>query len=135
MTVTFAQAFPSGIAAMLGTLIEQNLARDPSRRRLLRPAVVSISAPDAGVSVSLLIDRSGVRVADGDHSRAHLRVAADSATLLSLTAAPLRFGLPDPFHAEGRAVLVDLLRRRIRVGGLFRHPIRLARLNALLSVR
>jgi len=135
VTVTYADASPSGIALMLGTLIEQNLARDPSRGRLLRPSVVSISASDADVAVTLLIDRRGVRVREGDDPRAHLRLAADSATLLSLTAAPLRFGLPDPFRPEGRTVLGDLLRKRIRVGGLLLHPIRLARLSALLSVR
>ena len=135
MTVTYAEASPSGIAVMLGTLIEQNLDRDPSRRRLLRPSVVSISAPDAGVAVSLLIDGGGVRIVDGVDPRAHLRVAADSEKLLALTAAPLRFGLPDLFRPQGRAVLGDLLKRRIRVAGLVRHPVRLARLNALLSVR
>jgi hypothetical protein len=135
VTVTYADTSPSGIAVMLGTLIEQNLARDPSRRRLLRPSVVSISASDADVAVTLLIDRRGVRVREGDDPRAHLRLAADSAMLLALTAAPLRFGLPDPFRPEGRAVLGDLLRKRIRVGGMLLHPIRLARLSALLSVR
>jgi hypothetical protein len=135
VTVTYADTSPSGIAVMLGTLIKQNLARDPSRRRLLRPSVVSISASDADVAVTLLIDRRGVRVREGDDPRAHLRLAADSAMLLALTAAPLRFGLPDPFRPEGRAVLGDLLRKRIRVRGMLLHPIRLARLSALLSVR
>ena len=48
MIVTFVDAEPSGLAEMLGGLIEQNLAADPSRRRLLHPSVVTIDADDAG---------------------------------------------------------------------------------------
>jgi hypothetical protein len=64
----------------------------------------------------------------------HVRVRADAERLLAITNAPLRFGLPDPTSAEGRAVLLDLVARRVRVGGLLRHPVRLARSMSLLSV-
>ncbi len=60
--------------------------------------------------------------------------SADSGRLLDLTTAPLRFGLPDVMTSEGRAVVRDLLVRRLRIGGLLRHPLRLARLTQLLSV-
>jgi hypothetical protein len=36
--------------------------------------------------------------------------------------------------SEGRAVVRDLLVRRLRIRGLLRHPLRLARLTKLLSV-
>lgn len=134
MSVAVVGPEPSGLASMVAELIEQNLARDPGRRRLLRPSVAVLDAPDAEVTVFLRIDPDGVRVGDGDVPDAHLRIQADSGRLLDLTTAPLRLGLPDLLAPEGRAIVRDLLARRLRIRGLLRHPLRLARLTQLLSV-
>ena len=134
MTVAVVGPEPSGLAIMVADLIGQNLARDPARRALLRPLVAVLDAPDADVTVFLRIGRDDVRVGDGDVPDAHVRIQTTSERLLDLTIAPLRFGLPDPFRPEGRDIVADLLRRRIRIRGLLRHPLRLARLTKLLSV-
>jgi hypothetical protein len=134
VTVTVVGGEPSGLASMVADLIEQNLARDPTRTGLLRRSVAVLDALDAEVTVFLRIERDGVRVGDGDVPDAHLRIRSDSARLLDLTTAPLRAGLPDPLRPEGRAIVGDLVRRRIRIRGLFRHPLRLVRLTKLLSV-
>jgi hypothetical protein len=134
VSVTVVGPEPSGLASMVGELIDQNLARDPERRRLLRRSVVVLDAPDAEVTVFLRIDPDGVRVGDGDVPDAHLRIRADSERLLHLTTAPLRFGLPDLLAPEGRAIVRDLLPGRLRIRGLLGHPLRLARLTKLLSV-
>jgi hypothetical protein len=130
-----ADPMPSGLAEMLGGLIAQNLERDPGRERLLHPALVGIEAPDAGVAVTLRIDPGRVLIDGGIDAGVQLRVSADSDRLLGLIAAPLRLGLPDVFTAEGREVLVDVLARRVRIGGMISHLRRLARLTMLLSVR
>lgn len=134
MTVAVVGPEPSGLASMVAELIEQNLARDPERRRLLGRSVVVLDAPDADVTVFLRIAPEGVRIGDGDVPDAHLRIRADSGRLLDLTTAPLRFGLPDMLSPEGRSIVGDLLARRLRIRGLLRHPLRLARLTKLLSV-
>ncbi|MCD6020806.1 MAG: hypothetical protein K0R20_516 [Actinomycetia bacterium] len=134
MTITVIGGEPSGLASMVADLIEQNLARDPPRRALLRRSVAVLDVPDADVTVFLRIERDGIRVGDGDVPDAHLRIRSDSGRLLDLTTAPLRGGLPDPLRPEGRAIVGDLLLRRIRIGGLLRHPVRLVRLTKLLSV-
>jgi hypothetical protein len=134
VTVSLIGSEPSGLAAMLAELIEQNLARSPGRRRLLRPTVAVLDARDAEVVVHLRIDESEVRVGDGDVPDAQLRVATTSERLLELTTVPLRLGLPDALDPAGRAVLWALVTRRLRIRGLLRHPIRLARLTSLLSV-
>jgi hypothetical protein len=134
VNVTVVSPEPSGLASMVADLIEQNLARDPARRALLLPTVAVLDAPDADVTVFLRIRRDGVRVGDGDVPDAHVRIRLDSGRLLDLTTAPLRFGLPDALSPEGRAIVRDLLLRRIRIRGLLRHPLRLARLTKLLSV-
>ena len=133
IAVTYADAEPNGLASMLGRLIEQNLARDPRRRGLLRPATVALTATDAEVAVTLRVKRDRVEVANGVDARAHLVVATDSHRLLDLAAVPLQLGLPDPLTHRGRGVMGALLRRRLRVRGLLRHPLRLTRLNRLLS--
>lgn len=133
MSVTFGDAEPNGLASMLGTLIEQNLARDPARHRLLRPAVVTLTASDAGVGATLRIGRGEVEVANGTDPHAQLAVSTDAHRLLELAAVPLRLALPDVLTARGREVVASLLRGRLRVRGLLRHPLLMTRLNRLLS--
>jgi hypothetical protein len=134
VSVTVVGPEPSGLASMVAELIEQNLGRDPGRHRFLRRSVVVLDAPDAEVTVFLRIDPEGVRVGDGDVPDAHIRIEADSGRLLDLTIAPLRFGLPDLLAPEGRTIVRDLLAGRLRIRGMLRHPLRLARLTQLLSV-
>lgn len=124
----------SGLAVMVGTLIEQNLKRDPSRLRLLRHSVACLSASDAEVSITIRTSPGRVQISDGRAGDAHVTITSDSGRLLDLTAAPLRFGLPDAFDPLGRVVLGNVLRRRVRIRGMVRHPRRVARLASLLSV-
>ena len=82
MTVEVVGPEPSGLASMVAELIEQNLARAPERRALLRPSVAVLDAPDADVTVFLRIAPGEVRIGDGDVPDAHLRIRADSGRLL-----------------------------------------------------
>jgi hypothetical protein len=133
--VRFIDHEPNGLAAMLGGLIQANLAAHPGRaRHLTGPAVFSISAPDAEVGVSIRLSAGRVSIRNGVVGRAHVRIEADSEVLVGLSAVPLRFGLPDVTTKEGRAVIMDVIRRRLRIRGLLVHPGKLARLNRLLSV-
>jgi hypothetical protein len=132
--VTFVDAEPSGLAEMLGGLIEQNLAADPARRRLLHPSVVTIDADDAGVVITLRIDRDGVVVAEGSDPSAQVKIHADSGRLLSVVATPLRGGLPDPLSHAGRSLIAGIARGRVRIDGLVRHPVQVIRLTKLLNV-
>jgi hypothetical protein len=134
VSVVFENDEPSGLAIMVGGLIDQNLGRDPTRRRLLRPSSVTITVPDAGVAITVRTSPNGVEVRDGADPAAHVAITADSERLLGLTSAPLRLGLPDPLDPRGRAVLRDVMAGRVRIRGMLTHPRRLARLSSLLSV-
>ena len=123
----------SGLAVMVGTLIEQNLERDPSRLRLLRPSLACLSATDADVSITIRTSPGRVEISDGLVDDAQVTITSDSARLMDLTAAPLRFGLPDAFDPRGRAILRNVIRRHVRIRGMVRHPRLLARLASLLS--
>ena len=125
---------PAGITALIDGLVRQNLSRDPTRR--LRPRdVVTIEAADAGVAVSLRSSEGKVLVTDGRDPGARVVVSASSTKLLELAGAPLRFGLPDAFSRDGRALIGDLVTRRIRVQGLISHLGTVRRLTVLLSAR
>jgi hypothetical protein len=134
VTVVYGTDEPSGLASMVGGLIDQNLEREPTRLRLLRSSTATITVPDAGVAITVRVGPGEVEVRDGADPDAQVAITADSDRLLALTSAPLRFGLPDVLDPRGRAVLGDLLSRRVRIRGLLTHPRRLARLSSLLSV-
>jgi hypothetical protein len=135
VTVSFADAEPNGLADLVGRLIGSNLEREPGRRRLLRPAVVELSASDADVRATIRLSPAGVTVSNGAAgSRPHLLITADAYDLIELAAAPLRLGLPDVFDARGRAVVREIAGRHVRVSGMLRHPIRLTRFTRLLNV-
>ena len=126
---------PEGLAAMLGGIIEGNLEAHPERTALLSPvSVVAIRVPDAGTDVSLRLSPERVQVRNGTVGRADIVIQADSEMLMGLSSVPLRFGLPDLGTAEGRHVIGQLVRRKLRIKGMLRHPGKLARLNKLLSV-
>ena len=126
---------PAGLSAMLGGILEGNLKDHPERARLLSPPMVaSIRVPDVETVVSLRFTPERIQVRSGPVSRADVVVQADSELLMSLSTVPLRFGLPDLGTEDGRYVIGQLLRRKLRIKGVFRHPGKLARLNKLLSV-
>lgn len=133
-TVEYADEEPNGLASIIGGLIEGNLKAHPDREALLKPAVIGITAPDVAVSITLQIAPGRVGIANGLQGKPHLLVQANSETLIELSSVPLRFGLPDNFTHDGRAVTGSLLKGRIKVKGMTRHLSRLARLNKLLSV-
>ncbi len=135
VTVTYTDPDPNGLSSMIGGLIEANLRANPDRAELLAPSTVELTANDAEVSASIHISPVGVTVANQPgSSRVDLGVRAASSDLIALSAMPLLFGLPDPLRREGRAIIGKVLRGRIRVSGLVRHPVKLTRLTRLLSV-
>lgn len=133
MSVTYADDEPNGLAELLGELIAQNLARDPARRRYLRPGIVVVESTDHEVAVTLRFTDGAVEIANGAGEGAHVHVRAQGRALLGLAGAPLRFGLPDALVSEGRAVLGDILRGHVEVRGLVSRLPAVRRLTMLLS--
>ena len=134
MIVSFADPEPNGLATLLGTLIEQNLARDPARARLLRRRCdFVIAATDADVSATIHVAPGAVVVTNGELPNAPIVVRAPGRDLFELAATPVRFGLPDPATKGGRAVIGALAARRIRVRGMVLRLPAVRRLTMLLS--
>jgi hypothetical protein len=126
---------PNGLAAMIGGLIEANLAAHPEREKLLRPrAAVGIVAADAGVALTLRLAPGRVSVGNGLSGKPQVVIRGASETLTGLSTVPLRFGFPDAMTPEGRAATRKLFRGELDVKGLWAHPGIVSRLNRLLSV-
>ena len=132
--VEYLDGEPNGLAAMIGGIIEGNLAAHPEREALLKPAHVGIVAVDAGVALTLRLAPGRVTVANDLSGRPQVVIRADSETLTELTSVPLRFGFPDAMTSAGRAATQKLLKRRLKVHGMAMHPGIVSRLNRLLSV-
>jgi hypothetical protein len=135
VTVSFADAEPNGLATVLGTLIEQNLERDPARARLLRPGVYAIAATDAEVAATIRVGAFGVTVANGVDPSAPVVVRGPGRDLFELAATPVRWGFPDAATRDGRAVIGAIGSRRIRVRGMVLRLPAVRRLTMLLSAR
>jgi hypothetical protein len=133
--VEYTDAEPNGLAAMIGGLIEANVAADPGRAHLLSPpAVAGIEAPDAEVACTVRLSPGRVAVSNGLLGRPVVVVRADTETLIELTTVPLRLGFPDAMTPGGRGVTAKLLKGDLHVRGLLRRPALVSRLNRLLSV-
>jgi hypothetical protein len=124
----------SGLVELLARLLRTNLEADPARARLLRPAVVLVEATDAEIAARLEIRPGRVDVGTARDRLAPVRIAATGEDLLAVAAAPLVLGLPSPFRREGRDVLRGLVTGRVRISGMFRHPLVVTRFARLLSV-
>jgi hypothetical protein len=125
-----------GLGSMLAELVRANLARDPARTSLLRAPIarVNVRAEDADAAVGIVFGAGAFRVHPDPIRSPDLEVATDGETLMALTSAPLRFGLPDVGTPEGRAILGKMVRRELRVRGMLAHLPVLVRLNKLLTV-
>lgn len=132
--VVFAQE-PEGLPSLLGDLVAQNLLRDPSRAELLTGGLATLIATDAGVAATVRLGPGDVEVASGAHPAAVLVVRAPGTDLLGLAASPLRFGLPDPLSRQGRHLVAEIVRGRIRMRGALLHVGLARRLTMLLSAR
>jgi hypothetical protein len=135
VNVQYPDPVPNGLSTMMGGLIEANLTAHPERAALIQKrATYAIVAPDVDVAVSIRLYRGTVTVRNGVVGRPNVVIRANSDDLMSLSAVPLRFGLPDLKTKEGRDVNRKLLKGQLQVKGMLRHPGKLARLNKLMSV-
>lgn len=133
--VTLVDREPNGLAEMLARLLETNLGLDPRRGRGLGHATVELAVVDADVQATVRLSPGVVEVANGPaNPNAEVRISARAQDLLAMAAAPLLLGLPNPFRRDGRSILRRVVRRQVRIDGMLRHPVVLARFARLLSV-
>jgi hypothetical protein len=121
---------------MLGGLIQANLRRPDKRRDFDRlEAAVGVRVLDIDEGVTLRFGRGRLVISNGLHTPRQLTISGDAATILELSTLKIGpLGLPVYFDATGRGVLQQLLRGRLKIEGLLRHPRKLNRVTRLFSV-
>jgi hypothetical protein len=134
-------AEPNAVARALAALLDQNVARCPTRartaRRIPRPVVVHDTNTDTTATLACEQDRATVY--NDLAGRPSIIVRADTEQLreawhLPLTAEPPQVdGETGGEPAAGRHILGQIAGRRIRVIGLLRHPLTAGRVLSLFS--
>jgi hypothetical protein len=129
-------ASENGLACMMSDLVRQNLEQHPGKGKWLRRlrGTVSIEARDAGVGLTLEFSPGVCLFRNGLDEKAQLLIRASSEDIMALSTLPLRLGLPDLLQAEGRRTTGWILKGRVSIKGLLRHPRLLLALANLVSV-
>ena len=133
-----ADAENNGLAAMLSSLILQNLNDKPSKRvdfAKLRGRV-AIVAEDAGVSLTLVFEGNMLTLHDGIVGVPDITVRANSDDIVQMSLLELTplFGLPNPRGQTARQIATKSKRGEIRVFGAWLHWPLLLRFTRLMSI-
>ena len=126
----------NGLANILFELLRQNIERMPEKINDLQRlnTTVGILANDIDVSV-LLRFQNGKLIIDGKISEEpEIKITTDSETILELSRIRIIGSLPYYFDETGRGIIKKLLSGRLKIRGLFAHPIKLTRLTRIMSV-
>ena len=127
-----------GFVSMLTDLMQQNVQQHPKRAAEFNAlkGSVAIEARDAEVSLTLDFLGGEAVAYGGIKGKPDVLISTDSAAVLELSNAKLRFGLPDLADESGRAVVKKMLSGELKISGsgLFLKPMLLIRFTKLLSV-
>jgi hypothetical protein len=123
-------------AGILADLLTENLAQHPEKREVflkMRGGVV-IDMADIETVVTLVFTGGGLRIESGAVEKPALVIRTASDRVMDLNALRIVGGLPWYFDEAGRKVVAHLLTGRLKIGGMFAHPVLLTRLTIVMSV-
>jgi len=126
----------NGLVDMISNLIIQNMSNHPERRKSLKAMEgnIVIVAKDIDVSVTLECRKGSIIAYDGVKEPYKLKIETDSDSILKLSALKIKAGLPYYFDKTGREVLGMIFKGKLKIKGLFTHPVLLTRVTKLFSV-
>ena len=123
------------LAGMLTDLLKPNLEKPEKRKDFEKlKARVLLHAEDAEAKVTLDFDRGKLIVYGGEAGKPDIAITTDSNTLLELANLKIKFGLPWYFDETGLGVVKKLLRREVKIKGMFAHLGALTRLSKIMSL-
>jgi hypothetical protein len=127
-----ALAAENGLAMMLQGLLKDSLSASERKRRDFdaMSSTFGVVAPDAEASVTLRFVGGHCVIYDGLRDEPDLVITAETGRIPELGLMQIRYGLPWLFDRQGKALVVSLLQRQIRIEGLLRllpQPLRSAR--------
>jgi hypothetical protein len=123
------------LAVMLSDMMRQNLESKPGRMKDFNALGlnVGIDVTDAEAQITMAFQK-GKMVVHGGLVSPDLVITTDSTSLLELGTVTIKFGMPYYFDKTGMMVIKKLLKREVKIKGMFMHPFALTRLTKVLSV-
>jgi hypothetical protein len=123
-------------AGILADLLTTNLTRHPEKQVVFRRmrGVVTIDLADIETAVTLIFERGRLRIQSEISTCPDLLIRTASELVMDLNALMIVGGLPWYFDEAGRRVVAHLLTGRLKIAGMFSHPLLLTRLTNIMSV-
>lgn len=123
-------------ASILADLLGSNLAQRPEKKAVFdrMRGAVAIELADIEAAVTLTFAGGKLRMEDGILAGAALIIRTTSERVMDLNALTIVGGLPWYFDGAGLKVVGHLLTGRLKIAGMFFHPVLLTRLTKIMSV-
>jgi hypothetical protein len=123
-------------AGILADLLTANLTQRPEKRAVFEcmRGAVAIELVDIETAVTLVFAAGKLRIEEGIVGRPEIVIRTASDRVMDLNALRIVGGLPWYFDEAGRRVLGHLVSGRLKIMGLFTHPILLTQLTKIMSV-
>lgn len=138
MEAAFIDNRASGVpfAGILADLLAENLAQHPEKRKVFGKmrGGAAIALADIEAIVTLIFSDAGLRIEAGIAEDPALVIRTSSDKVMDLSAVTIVGGLPWLLDEAGRKVAVHLLTGRLKIEGMFAHPVLLVRLTHIMSV-
>lgn len=121
---------------VLQDLMTQNMEKNPGKMNVLRKmkGSVAINLKDIEAAVTLHFINGKMTIDSGIMGKPALVINTESEQVMDLNVLKIKWGLPYYFDEAGMKVLSHLLSGRLKVKGMFFHPILLTRLTIIMSV-
>lgn len=123
-------------AGILADLLTQNLAQHQKKREVFRKmrGGAAIVLVDIETAVTLVFTEEGLRIEAGVVENPELIIRTASDRVMDLNALRIVGSIPWVFDEAGRKVAAHLLTGRLKIEGMFTHPVLLIRLTNIMSV-
>jgi hypothetical protein len=96
--------------------------------------IATIDLPDIEAAISLHFNFGKLTIEPGVNNNAAIIIRTQADKVMDLNMLKIRWGLPYYFDEAGRKVLGLLFSGKIKIKGLFTHPVLLTRLTIIMSV-
>lgn len=123
------------MAVMLSDMLASNLEKPEKLKDFKKlKARVYICAEDAETEITMVFDRGSLTVYGGKEGKPDISIVTDAASLLDLANMNIKFGMPWYFDEVGMGVVKKLLKRELKIKGMFTHLIALTLLSKIMSL-
>jgi hypothetical protein len=123
------------MAGMLADMLKANLEKPEKLKDFNNlKARVYLYAKDADAGITMDFDKGKLVVYGGEEGKPDISITTDAATLLELANINIKFGMPNYFDKTGREIVKKLLKRELKIKGMFAHLGALTKVTKIMSL-